>query len=574
MITLGIDGKGAQKGMRQITSVVSEGLSSVTSLFTGFSAGLAGIFSVGAAFSTWKEQAAEFGAVSRNLNMSMEDVQGWVGAMQKFGGSSADFESTLRGLNGQLAKMATLGTSRTGKLLESIGIDAGAVGRQRDALDVLEDIAGVMEGMTADESRGLGAALGLDSSTIMLLQQGREGMKDLIREKKESAVYTKEDADAVKAYGVAMGALKKSFMGIMGVLFRMIMPAMTAVTKVIGDFVAGIRKHQTFLKVFFTMIAALVAGLLLPTILSFFAALLTNPMTWVILTLAALALAVEDLIVWMQGGESEFADFWAALFGSPEEAQKTFDDLVTAFWTFTDVVVDSAKAIGTVLMPVLDDLGRLFAWLWENALKPLIPVLKVIWKLLAFAFLAPIAAVNLLIATLLELLNLATGGETLFQELWKALFGDPDYFKHIVEDITSFFRRLWEQAVKWVEQKWQDLKDTAAGVLDAIKAAVSDFASFIIASIGGAIDWALAKWQAFKAAIMGEAASIDLSPSVNQAANALGARMGTTTNNQTSTINIGQMTLNGIKNGGQAASDFSAGLSSHNLVAQGNAGVW
>ena len=149
-----------------------------------------GAFSVGSAFSTWKEQATELGAVSRRLHMSIEDVQGWTGAIGKFGGSAQDFEGTLRGLNGQLARMATVGGSRAGTLLQSLGIDAGEVGRQRDALDVLQDLAGVMEQMTPDEARGIGAALGLDPSTIMLLQQGREGMRDLIREKRESAVYT------------------------------------------------------------------------------------------------------------------------------------------------------------------------------------------------------------------------------------------------------------------------------------------------------------------------------------------------------------------------------------------------
>jgi hypothetical protein len=370
-----------------------------------------------------------------------------------------------------------------------------------------------------------------------------------------------------------MGGVKKGFMGIMGVLFRMITPAMTMITKLVGNFVNSIRKHQGFLKVFFTMVAGLVTGLLLPSILAFFGALLTNPITWVVLALAGLALVIEDLITWMEGGESEFGDFWASLFGSPEEAKKTFEELQTDFWTFVDTVVELGKEIGTALLPVLKILGEYLSWLWENVIKPALPLLKTLWKVLAFAFVAPIAAVLLLVAALTELWNMAEDGETIFKELWTALFGDPDGFKNMVNDITSYFKNLWQSAVKWVQDKWNALKDTAQGVCNAIKTAVSDFANFIMSAIGGAIDWALSKWQAFKAAILGDAASVDFSPTVNHAGEALASRVSNSTRNN-SVINIGKMTLNGVQNGSQAAADFSAGLSNNSLVAQSNAGAW
>ena len=81
MIKLGLDGSGAKKGMKEtenavkgsmknITSTIQTGFASVTKIFTGFGAALAGAFSIGSAFSTWKEQAAELGGVSRRLKMS------------------------------------------------------------------------------------------------------------------------------------------------------------------------------------------------------------------------------------------------------------------------------------------------------------------------------------------------------------------------------------------------------------------------------------------------------------------------------------------------------------------------
>jgi phage-related protein len=480
MITLGIDPSKAKSGMRDATNTVKSGtkeiassvklmassieagLGAVTKIFTGFGGALMGAFSIGSAFSTWKEQASEFGAVSRNLKMNIADVQGWVGAMGKFGGTSSDFENNLRGLNAQLAKMATLGTSRTGKLLESLGIDAGGIGRQRDALAVLEDIAGVVEQMSPDESRGVLQALGFDSSMIMLLQQGREGMKDLIRQKKEDAVYTQEDADAIKQYNVAMGGLKKGFMGIASTLFRMIMPALTVVTQYVSSFVKAIRKHQTFLKAFFTMIALLVTGLLIPAFIQFGKTLMRNPFTWVILALAGIALVIEDLIVWMDGGKSALDDFWTSLFGDRENAKATFETIKNGaiqLWeslkngaeTVKKAFMDFIKPIGEAIMPVITFIGEALAIIGEIVLG-------------------------------LGIIALAVAKWWL--ETWA--------------EMAQGISDMIDEAIDWIISKWDGLPAPVKAVIDAIAGFITGLAGTIRNAIGGAIDWALAKFRALR----------------------------------------------------------------------------
>ena len=48
------------------------------------------------------------------------------------------------------------------------------------------------------------------------------------------------------------------------------------------------------------------------------AVLWRNPLTWIIALLAGLALVIDDLLVYMEGGESQLKDFWA-LFGTGAE---------------------------------------------------------------------------------------------------------------------------------------------------------------------------------------------------------------------------------------------------------------
>lgn len=588
MISIGIDPKKAKQGMKDAVdtikqgteSVVAEtkamatsieaGLAGVTKIFTGFGGALIGAFSIGSAFSTWKEQATEFGNVARNLKMDIADVQGWVGAMGKFGGTSTDFESNLRGLNAQLAKMATVGSSRTGKLLESLGIDAGSIGRQRDALDVLEDIAGVIEGMSPDESRGVLQALGFDSSMIMLLQQGREGMKDLIRQKKEDAVYTKEDADAVKAYNVAMGGLKKGFMGIAGTLFRMIMPALTAVTKYIGQFVSFLRKHQTLIKVFFTMIAGLVTGLLIPAFVQFGKALLRNPFTWVILAIAGIALVIEDLIVWMEGGKSALDDFWTSLFGDRENAKKIFEDIKTKAMEMVNDIQSGFERLKKVLsnhqgfLKIVGGIG-LAAGVIKTVLIPAIMGIGKAFSVLGKALMGnPItAAIMVIITLLLDLMSYAETGESTFDSLWNAIFGSPEEASQalamvgeIVEGIgiialavAKWWIETWAEmaqrivklindAIDWVQKKWDSLPPGVKSIIDTIAGFIEGLASTIRSAIGSAIDWALAKFRMLR-----DMASKFLHLDISASESSYGGGGGSYYEGNSSSANIGEINV-------------------------------
>jgi len=588
MITLGIDGKEAKKGMQDvtnsikgsmqnITSTLQGGFASVSKIFTGFGAAIVGAFSVGSAFSTWKEQAAELGGVSKRLKMSIEDVQGWTGAIGKFGGSAQDFEGTLRGLNGQLARMATIGKSRAGTLLQSLGIDAGEVGRQRNALAVLEDLAGVMEQMAPDEARGIGAALGLDPSTIMLLQQGRDGMKDLIRQKKEDAVYTQEDADAVKAYSVEMGKLKKGFMGIMGVLFRSVLPAFTMVTKYIAQFVNYLRKHQTAIKAFFAMVSALVLGMLLPAFLTFFRTLMANPMTWVILALVALAAVIEDLIVWMDGGESALDDFWEALFGDRENAKKVFAD-----------IKDSLNQLWERIKFVLNYIGSGQAWrdmkdhastalqLIKDRWQILMRNLKQGWENFKRNAMAPFRAMARGIDNLrlgwsqftADLKTQWTNATNTIAETWQWVQdtiaegwqGLSDSISEILTWIQTKAAEAWQwvqdkcqEALDWVIKKWNEFKTTALDALNSLFAPINAIAEAIRSVIGGAIDWAITKWQNLKAMV--GAGDVYSQSDMSYLGWPSG---GNTTNNSSSSVNVGEVHVHGVQNGAQFGRQLSA----------------
>lgn len=334
-ISLGLKTDGVKKGAKEAESAISGMTSSIVAKLGVLSAGAAAALSIFSRFGEYVSQADAMGKLADALDVDIEKMHAWGEAAARAGGSVEGFQGSLQSLTAQLARQATVGTSRAAMLLEGAGIDAGELGRQRQAFDVMMDLAEKAESMGKQEFFGLGRALGLDQGTIMLLQQGRAALKEQIRLQKEFGVYTKEDAKVTANWNdrvADFGQVMKSFASI---IFRMILPAMTKFVEIVNKGIAFLRKHETFVKAFFIGLAAVITGVLLPALAAMAAAWLANPMTLTIMAIvaavAALALTFEDLVVWAEGGESAFADIWEAIFGSPEEAKQTWEDLKKFF---------------------------------------------------------------------------------------------------------------------------------------------------------------------------------------------------------------------------------------------------
>lgn len=484
-ITLGLDGSKARGEFNNTINSMRSGLKSVTSLFTGFTAGLTGLFAIQSQFSDWKTKAIEIQNAARSVNRTMEEVQAWGMALGKYGGNMDSFTNAVRSLNGELVKMSATGVSRAGKILaEGYGVDVGDIGRLRAVDDVMGDIAEVMKGMSIDEAMGLGAKIGMDTSMVQVLRQGREAYKDLIEQKKKDAVYTEEDAKTVRDYNAAMKQVTIGVARISNVLFRLIVPAFTAVTRAVGDFVKYLSKHETAVKAFFVMLSGLIIGLLLPSIMAFFGALLTNPITWVIVLLAALALAIEDLVVWAQGGESALGDIWTSIFGSPEEAQEIYNQIVEGVeetWRriqdVWDAFIENEQLVEIALMTlagvittyVVIALGELAAALLAN---PIFWVVAIIMAIVAaFLYWDEIVA-------------------------WVSESIDST-LTALAEWIDSQFDSIEE----WANECWQSICDKANEIVEAIKGFFIGLKDTIMAAIGEAVDWALGKLASLASAI-------------------------------------------------------------------------
>lgn len=145
---------------------------------------VAGLASVATVISTISD-VRELGKSSRALQVNVEDLDAWGSAVERSGGSAQEFQSSLSSLADHL------GT--TGNI----------------ALKTLPLFADAFSRMNQTQANRYGKSLGLDQSTIYLLQQGRREVEDTIKRQKEFGTVTKEDVEVTRKFDVALFDLGK-----------------------------------------------------------------------------------------------------------------------------------------------------------------------------------------------------------------------------------------------------------------------------------------------------------------------------------------------------------------------------
>lgn len=323
MITLGLDPTDFNKGIDEANKKTE---SFASKLMKKGTKAAAAFFSFGGIIAQVKGLAAGadgIGKIADRIGANASDLYAWGTAAELSGGSVRGLFDSVEGLNKQLTRIAVTGKSRILPFFEQLGVavvdDSGKV---RNVFDVLRDLAGAVEGMSKLESQGILSSLQLDEGTIGLLQGGRQALDDLIKRQKDLGYFTKEDTVIAAKFNDSITELSRSFRFVFLPILRFAAPTLTQFALALTDAFAYMQKHGDILTMALYAIVAVVTGLLLPTLWSLFTAILANPITWVIMLIAAFLLVLEDLWVYANGGKSAFEDLWEML-GTGDEVLAT-----------------------------------------------------------------------------------------------------------------------------------------------------------------------------------------------------------------------------------------------------------
>jgi hypothetical protein len=257
-------------GVDEVKKIIG-GLSKVLSAAIPAAFGIAGI-----------KKAIDYGIelsnTSRKIGANAADIQAWGNAVELAGGDAKQFEGTLVSL-----------ATKFGTTSDTI-------------LKVLPRYADLLGRLSPSRAQQIGKNLGLDESTILLLQRGRREVEDFIKRQKELGGLTKEDTEKFKNYNESVIKSSQAFSRLNQVLALTAIPVLTRFFDILDKSIIYFIDHKDL------VIGGLIAMSIFATVAAFSFGLISLPLigiTALILGVSALfAIVYEDVQAFLHGQNS------------------------------------------------------------------------------------------------------------------------------------------------------------------------------------------------------------------------------------------------------------------------------
>lgn len=315
-----------------------------------------GAGSLGLAFKKFIDAGTDISNFSSLTGIAEQDITALGGALEQFGGNVDSAKSSLQALQQGLSQ-AEWGQ---GQLLETAALYGVELynqdGSLKNAQQLLMGLADDFGHLTKAQQFTLGSQLGLDESTILLLQQGKTNIKALLSEQAAMGAMNARQAMEAKKFSIEWTKLKQSLGSLGRSIAVDIMPPVIDFVKQLGKAVDWVRNLDTY-----TIMLAASFGVVgyaiknLQSVMTIFSKsfLRANlPLLALITGLTILFLIVEDIVGYFNGKESLFGKFL-----ENDKVQWFIEKIQTAFAWIKDLVagfsfdglIDKIKNVGNMI---------------------------------------------------------------------------------------------------------------------------------------------------------------------------------------------------------------------------------
>ena len=204
-------------------------------------------------------------------------------------------------------------------------------------------------------------------------------------------------------------------------------------------------------------------------------AFVTNPIFWVIAAIGVLMLLIDDFMTYLDGGESQFGDFWGAMLEWIEEIKPALQ----AVW--------DALVMG---MSYLIEFGAFVA------------------KYLGGAF---TDAVEVITAVLTFLVGLFTGNTELMSAAWSGMIENllslfqnlAMLFEPLAQKLLEIMSAVWDAIVSYISLKISEIVSAISGLISSIGESLGNVFDIITAPFAQAFDWIVNKFSSLGGLISG-----------------------------------------------------------------------
>lgn len=162
-------------------------------------------------------------------------------------------------------------------------------------------------------------------------------MEEWRKKRNMLARVNKEDIELYKKIREGMFKFNESMANVSATIMRSISPAIKFLVGLLDKFSNWLNANQNNIVRFIKILAVTISVALIPSLIRMGKALLMNPLTWIIATLGVLVLIIDDLITYINGGDSALSGLWSQ-FGTGEEIGKALNSVLQNLMAILSVI--------------------------------------------------------------------------------------------------------------------------------------------------------------------------------------------------------------------------------------------
>ena len=162
-------------------------------------------------------------------------------------------------------------------------------------------------------------------------------MEEWRKKRNMLARVNKEDIELYKKIREGIFKFNEAMANVSATIMRSISPAIKFLIGLLDKFSNWLNANQNNIVRFIKILAVTISVALIPSLIRMGKALLMNPLTWIIATLGVLVLIIDDLVTYINGGDSALSGLWSQ-FGTGEEIGKALNSTLQNLMAIISVI--------------------------------------------------------------------------------------------------------------------------------------------------------------------------------------------------------------------------------------------
>ncbi len=275
-------------------------------------------------------------------------------------------------------------------------------------------------------------------------------MEEWRKKRNMLARVNKEDIELYKKIREGMFKFNEAMANVSATIMRSISPAIKFLVGLLDKFSNWLNANQNNIVRFIKILAVTISVALIPSLIRMGKALLMNPLTWIIATLGVLILIIDDLVTYINGGDSALSGLWSQ-FGTGEEIGKALNSTLQNLMAIISV-------IGKPLAILASGFGvfKIIKTLIGGVVKGIYALRTALTVLTAHPIIAFLTAIIALIMWITDAFNRA-GGD------WSKVF---DIMAQDVVDFLNLFGGLGDQVKAYIFSLFGFISDIFNSIKD------------------------------------------------------------------------------------------------------------